>query len=140
MKNSHLTAKIFMLLVLNDIIDTVAQVFLKKGLSFPWGGSVSIGGIYEFIVKNGSSPFLWLGLLIYMMNFFIWIVILYKVDLSIAMPVGSTSYIFIPLAAVFFLHEHMSPLRWVGIICIVLGIHFVSQSKKTVKEKLKLDA
>jgi drug/metabolite transporter (DMT)-like permease len=56
--------------------------------------------------------------------------ILYKVDLSIAMPVGSTSYIFVPITAALFLHERVDMLRWAGIMMIVLGIHFVSQSKK----------
>ena len=133
MKNNNLTLKIFLLLILNDIIDTVAQVFMKKGMAYPWSGSLSMGSICDFVAKNGSSPFLWFGISICLMNFFLWIVILYKIDLSIAMPVGSTAYIFIPIAAMLFLHEHMSPVRWLGIACIVLGIHFVAQSKKEIK-------
>jgi undecaprenyl phosphate-alpha-L-ara4N flippase subunit ArnE len=68
-----------------------------------------------------------------MLNFFIWIVILYKTDLSIAMPVGSFSYIFVPVAAIIFLHERVSLLRWAGIAFIILGIHFVSQSRSGAK-------
>ena len=139
MKQSHLTLNIFSLIVLNDLVDTAAQLFMKKGLLHTGIDSVNLSNIVEFAARNASSAFLWLGILVHALNFFIWIVILYKVDLSIAMPVGSFSYIFIPIFAVLFLHEHVNLVRWVGIICIILGIHFVSQSKKPVKEELQIN-
>lgn len=131
MKSSGLTLKIFLLIVLNDIGDTIAQLLMKKGLTQTGIDSVNFGNIAEFSVRNMSSPLVWLGISVFVLNFFVWIVILSRVDLSIAMPVGSTSYIFVPIAAMFFLHEHVSALRWAGIILIALGIHFVSQSRKS---------
>ena len=139
MKQNHLTLKILFLIILNDLIDTTAQIFMKKGLAHTGINSVNLGNIADFAVRNASSGFLWLGLFIFALNFFVWIVILYKVDLSIAMPVGSFSYIFIPVCAMLFLHEYISPVRWIGIISIVLGIHFVAQSRKPVQEKLQPD-
>ncbi len=130
-RKGHLTLKIFALLVLNDLGDTLAQLLMKKGLIHTGISSVTFGNILEFCAANSQSLLLWLGIIIQTLNFFIWIVILYKIDLSIAVPAGSTSYIFIPIVAAIFLHEHVSLLRWVGIVMIVLGIHFVSQSKKT---------
>ena len=108
---SHLTLKIFLMIILSDVVDTAAQLIMKKGLT-------------------GSPLLVGIGVLIYVLNFFIWIVILYKVDLSIALPVGSISYVLVPIAAILFLHERVDPLRWAGICCIVLGIFFVAQSKK----------
>jgi len=137
MKKSHLTLNVFLLIVLNDIVDTVANLFMKKGLIQIGIDSVNLSNIAEFATKGASSAFLWLGIFIFVMNFFIWIVILYKVDLSIAVPVGSFSYIFVPISAMLFLHEYISPVRWAGIICIVLGIHFVAQSKKPAEAGLK---
>ena len=130
MKKSHLTLKIFALLILNDLVDTLAQLLMKKGLIQTGISSVTFANILEFASRNSSSLLLWLGIIVQVLNFFIWIIVLYKIDLSIAMPVGSTSYIFIPLAAAVFLHEHVSPLRWAGILLIILGIHFVSRSSK----------
>ena len=134
MKNNGLTMKIFLLIVLNDLGDTLAQLLMKKGLTHTGVGSIHLGNIAEFAVKNGSSPLVWLGIFVLLLNFFVWIVILSRVDLSIAMPVGSTSYIFVPIAAMLFLNEHVSILRWAGIILIAFGIHFVSQSSKSGKE------
>ena len=117
---SHLTLKIFLLIVLSDIVDTAAQLIMKKGLV-------------------DSSLLVWIGVLIYVLNFFIWIVILYKIDLSIAMPMGSISYILVPIAAILFLHERVDLLRWAGIGCIVLGIYFVAQSKKPAEGAVSHD-
>ena len=137
MNKSHLTLKILFLIILNDLVDTVAQVLMKKGLVQTGIDSVNLSNITQFAVKNASSAFLWLGIFVFALNFFIWIVILYKVPLSIAIPVGSFSYIFIPVCAMLFLHEYISPVRWAGIICIVLGIHFVAQSRKPAQEELQ---
>jgi drug/metabolite transporter (DMT)-like permease len=133
-KQSHLTLKIFVLIVLNDLIDTLAQILMKKGLIRTGIDSINFSNIAGFGVAAASSPFLWLGIFVFTLNFFIWIVILYKVDLSVAMPVGSFCFIFIPICAMVFLHEYISPVRWAGIACIVLGIHFVSRSKKRAAE------
>ena len=133
-KKNGLTLKIFLLIILNDIFNTIAQFILKKALIQTGIVSINPGNIAEFAARNISSPLIWLGLSIYALNFFVWIVVLYKVDLSIAMPVGSTSYIFVPIVAIIFLHEHVSPVRWLAILCIILGINFVAQSSKAQKE------
>lgn len=130
MQNSGLTLKVFLLIILNDIGDTFAQLLMKKGLVQTGIDNVNIGNSVEFAVKNAHSPLVWLGIFVFVLNFFVWIVILSRVDLSIAMPVGSTCYIFVPIVAMMFLHEHVGLLRWAGIALIILGIHFVSQSKK----------
>jgi drug/metabolite transporter (DMT)-like permease len=136
-KQSRLTLKVFALIVLNDLADTVAQLFMKKGLIQTGISSISLSNISEFMAKGVSSPLLWLGILVHSLNFFVWIVILYKIDLSIAMPVGSFSYVFIPVTAILFLHESVNPVRWIGILCIMLGVHFVSQSKKSKNERVQ---
>ncbi|MDE2027565.1 MAG: EamA family transporter, partial [Candidatus Omnitrophica bacterium] len=71
----------------------------------------------------------WLGLAIYISNFFLWMKILSKVDLTIALPLASSAYIVIPIASVVFLHEHVPPLRWLGLAAIIAGVYCVAQSK-----------
>lgn len=137
MKKSPLSITVFFLIVLNDLVDTIAQLLMKRGLTETGIGSINLNNIIEFTLKGASSGYLWLGILIFALNFFVWIVVLYKIDLSIAMPVGSFCYIFVPLCAMVFLHESISLVRWAGIICIVLGIHFVAQSKSYTGKELQ---
>ena len=75
MKKNNLTLKIFSLIVLNDLGDTLAQLIMKKGLVQTGINSVNFGNIAEFIARNASSVLVWLGILIYTLNFFIWIII-----------------------------------------------------------------
>jgi len=134
MLDSRLTFRVISLIILNDIGESIAQFLMKKGLILSGVGAVTLNNLSESVLKGVSSPLLWLGIVIYTLNFFIWILVLYKIDISIAMPVGSTCYIFVPIIAMVFLHEAVSPLRWLGVLCIVLGIHFVAQGKDPAGE------
>jgi len=129
MKRLGISLKVFMVIILNDVMDTVAQILMKKGLTDVSAGPVSFDNILQFIALGASSVLVWAGVIIYVFNFLMWIIILFKVDLSIAMPIGSFGYILTPLAAMIFLHESVGPLRWIGIALIILGIHFVAKSE-----------
>ena len=120
-------------------MDSMAQLFLKKGLGDTGISVISFDNIIRFGVLSLSSWLVWLGILIYIINFILWLVIIYRIDLSIAMPVGSVAYALVPILAVIFLHEHISPIRWLGIAMILLGIYFTSQSKKETAQYVYSD-
>jgi drug/metabolite transporter (DMT)-like permease len=126
----HLTLKIFSLIVLNDILDGIAQLLMKVGLSQTGIANVTSDNIAEFAFRNAASPFVMAGLFIGLLNYFLWFVILYRIDLSIALPVGSTIYIFVPVMSIIFLHEEIGLLRWTGILLIIIGIHLVSRGRR----------
>ena len=60
-----------------------------------------------------------------------------KIDLSVAVPVCSFSYILIPLASIVFLHEKVSLFRWSGVLFILLGVVFVSLSASEKERALE---
>ena len=111
MKIGEIPIKIFSLIIFNDVIDTAAQLLMKKGIG-------QLDNIY-----------FWIGILLYISNFFVWMRILSRVDLSIALPVASVGYMLIPIASVIFLHEQVGTLRWAGIFLIIVGVYIVSKSK-----------
>ena len=128
-KIGQLPLKIFLFVVINDLIDTAGQLLMKKGLGQADLNSVAAFFHHLFNFGNHDIYFFWFGLAVYVSNFFLWMSILSKIDLSVALPLASSGYIIIPLAAVFFLHEHLPLTRWLGLILIVSGIIFISQSK-----------
>lgn len=65
----HLTLKIFSLIILNDIVDSVANFAMKKGLLSTGIDSIALGNILEFVSKGASSIALWCGVLLYAANF-----------------------------------------------------------------------
>lgn len=132
---SPLTLNIFLAIVLTDIFESLTQLFFKKGTIAVEITNVTLANFFDFaggMITNGN---LWLGILFFLANFIVWMVVLSRIDLSIAFPVGSTSHILVPLAAMFFLGESVSPLRWAGIFLIVAGICLIQRSSLGREEK-----
>jgi drug/metabolite transporter (DMT)-like permease len=131
MYRNKITLKILLFLIFSDILETFTQFCFKK----------STFGVSGFIIKNYwdafifvksvfFSGFLWIGFLSVFLTFVIWSTILSKIDLSVAVPIASFSYILVPLASIFLLKEEMSLLDWAGIFFIITGVIIVSQSIK----------
>ena len=102
---------------------------MKKGLNIIGINHIGLNNTVEFVFAIMGSPLVWLGIFCYLVSLFIWMLVLSRIDLSIAYPASSACYIFVPLLSVFFLQEKVGPIRWLGIFLIVAGIHFISQSK-----------
>jgi len=131
MRKNNFTLAIISLIVMTDIGESIAQTLMKAGLNKTGMTDITLGNLAEFAFRSATSAYVWLGVFVFLINFFIWITILSRIDLSIAHPVGSSSYIFVPLLSLVFLHEAVSPLRWMGIVLIIAGIHFVVKSTET---------
>ncbi len=131
MFRKRLTLKILLFLILSDILETFIQFCFKKSTLPVTGFNVtSPADAFTFIKAIAASPFLWIGICAVLVIFVIWSTILSKIDLSVAVPVASFSYILVPICSIVFLKETISPLRWVGIIFILSGIILTSLSSK----------
>ncbi len=131
MFKKKVTLKILLLLITSDILETAIHFFFKKGaLAEAQFSVVDMPSALVFLKAVFSSPFLWAGLLTVVAVFVIWSTILSKIDLSVAVPIASFSYILVPVVSVIFLHEQISALRWMGILLILAGVILVSLSSK----------
>jgi len=132
---NKLTLKILFFLISTDILETFTQYCFKKS-AIPQSDVFikSFSDVFIFIKPFLGSGFLWLGFLSTLLAFVIWSSILSKIDLSVAVPIASSSYILVPLASIFFLGEEMTWLDWTGIFFIIIGVIIVSSS--TEKEKI----
>jgi drug/metabolite transporter (DMT)-like permease len=70
----------------------------------------------------------WGLLALFACQFFDWIWVLGNADLSFAQPFTALSYVVVSTCAVIFFHEHLSPLRIVGIGAILIGVILVGSS------------
>lgn len=129
MPRNKLTLKIIFFLIFSDILETFTQYCFKRS-ALPQSGLLiaNLFDVFAFIRSVIFSGFLWLGLLSVFSTFTIWSTILSKIELSVAVPIASFSYILVPLISIFFLHEQMSMLDWTGIFFILAGVIMVSLS------------
>jgi multidrug transporter EmrE-like cation transporter len=74
------------------------------------------------------SPFIIFGLALYGLSAVLWVVLLSKLDLSVAYPALSLGYILILLISVFFLGEQVSLARFAAVLLIMAGIFLLFRS------------
>lgn len=131
MYKNKITLKLLLFLIFSDILETFTQFCFKK-TALPQS-DLQIRNSLEIIVFIKAvifSGYLWMAFALAFLTFIIWSTILSKIDLSVAVPIASFSYILVPLVSIFFLHEEMSLLDWTGIFFIVAGVIVVSRSTK----------
>ena len=138
MFKKKLTLKILLFLVFTDFMETFTHLCFKKSALIENQVVITkFSELFVFLQIIFSSPYLWLGLLSVLGTFIVWSTLLSKIDLSVAVPVCSFSYILIPLASIVFLHEKVSLFRWSGVLFILLGVVFVSLSASEKERALE---
>jgi len=131
MFKKKITLKILLLLIASDVLETAVHFFFKKSTLASNPGQVTdFATAVVFLKVVFSSPFLWGGLLTVAAVFIIWSMVLSKIDLSVAVPIASFSYILVPLVSIIFLHEQITVLRWLGVFFVLAGVVLVSLSSK----------
>jgi drug/metabolite transporter (DMT)-like permease len=131
MFKKKITLKILLFLIFSDILETCTHFFFKVSTCYEGDTEITNAiGFFMFIREVFTSPYLWMGLLSVFLTFVVWSTILSKIDLSVAVPIASFSYILVPLISMVFLHETIPPLRWAGIIFILAGVIVVSSSSE----------
>jgi drug/metabolite transporter (DMT)-like permease len=119
-----------LLLILASVTMGVSgQLCLKAGMNQV--GVLSAGGlgtIMQTAFHVLTTPLVFLGLTFYAMGAVFWLLVLSKLDLSLAYPMLALTYVLIPLAAQFILGEQMPSLRWLGVGLIFVGVVIVSQT------------
>ena len=58
-----------------------------------------------------------------------------KASISFLWPLTGLSFVFATFAAILFLHEHVSMIRWAGVLLIMIGAGLISYSEHQVKSQ-----
>jgi drug/metabolite transporter (DMT)-like permease len=125
----------FGLLFVSVIFAIGGQVTLKSAMDpnrIGRIGTAQVSRPMETVVRALQEPRLWVGLTLFGISAVFWLVVLSRVPLSVAYPIVGLSYIIVVAIARLFLHEHVPPLRWVGVAVVAIGIAIVGISSKSV--------
>ena len=118
----------YLQIALGAVLVTASELLLKKG--------ASAGAAGWFGVAALASPWTWGGIACYIASFLSWLHVLRFVPLSIAFPLINIVHVLVPLGALVFLHEPVSPRRWMGIALILVGILAIMRPAATAEAKL----
>ena len=75
-----------------------------------------------------TTPAVLAAIPIYAISNIGWLIVLSRVNLSVAYPFLASLYIFIPVLSMVFLSESLTPQHWVGILVIGMGVGIVLSS------------
>lgn len=110
------------LFIVGAILQGATQLCLKKGAQ----KHRAIHGIAYFlnIVRN---KWVIIGVLIYLLEMVLWIVLLMYIPLAVAFPLTGIQEVIMIVFAAFILKESVSRIEWTGAFFIALGIVFIVQ-------------
>jgi drug/metabolite transporter (DMT)-like permease len=124
-----LRVKTLFMVSLMVVCANVGDLMLKRGMSRIGEVQPSLVGLaraFPLTVANGN---IWIGI-IFLSGFMLsYMTVLSWADYSYVMPAGAFGYAVLTLLAVVFLHEAVSPRRWIGVIFICVGVLLVGQTK-----------
>lgn len=117
-----------MMVMVPVFIGVIGQIFLKKGMmevgAFQFDSLTTI--IPQFIKAFMNISVLF-GFFMYFISSLFWMIILSKVELSVAYPLLSVGYVLVLLAAWLIFNEAIPLIRWVGVGVIIFGVSLISQ-------------
>ncbi|WP_017743504.1 EamA family transporter [Scytonema hofmannii] len=122
-----MTLQEFILLLMSVLASVAGQFFLKAGATKL--GRVSIDNAINHILSIITIPELLVGLASYGLGALAYILLLTRVNLSIAGPSVSLVYVFSVLLGYFIFKEHIPISRFVGLGLIMAGVILVVWQK-----------
>ncbi len=88
-------------------------------------GNISLNHL-QGVIYALLNPWVAVGILLLLAFFATYTAALSWADLTYVLPATSFGYVLLALVARFVLHEHVSPMRWLGIALITGGVGFVA--------------
>jgi multidrug transporter EmrE-like cation transporter len=115
------------LLLISVLAGVSGQFFLKLGALKL--GKVEIGNVLNHVLSIITTPELLIGLTCYGVGAIVYILLLTRVNLSIAAPAISVSYIFSVLLGHFWFRESIAFSQLIGLAAISIGVILVVSQK-----------
>jgi uncharacterized membrane protein len=129
-------AKLLIILIIGLIFESAGVVLLKKGMNtIGEVKRVSASEIVRLIKSGSTNPQILLGILFEALFFIALLILMNESDISFLWPMTGLSFVFATFAAMLFLGEHPSAVRWAGVILIVAGAALISYSEHQSKSK-----
>jgi drug/metabolite transporter (DMT)-like permease len=108
------------LLLISVVSATSGQICFKKGVFMT--GEISLDrSLIEGLLKLLFNPFIFSGLVLYVISTILWLIALSKTTLNFVYPFTALVFVLVMLSARILFLEHIPTLRYFGIVLICLG-------------------
>jgi drug/metabolite transporter (DMT)-like permease len=86
--------------------------------------------LLRFVLRAMRVGWMWIGIAMMTLAFFSLLAMLSIESVSFVVPVTALSYAAGAIGALLFLHERISPQRWLGVLIVCIGVTLVWLSKR----------
>ena len=124
MTRSTMTFRRYVVLGAVTLTSSFGDTFLSRGMKSL--GPVPLGHPLA-LIHAVFSPWVAMGIVLLIGFFASYTASLSWADLTWVLPASSLGYVIMTLLARFWLHEHVSALRWLGVLFITAGVGFVTR-------------
>ena len=105
------------------VFGAIGDSLLSRGMkSFGEVSPQHLAHIFSAVL----NPWVFLGIFFLLAFMASYLTALSWADLTYVLPATAFGYVFIVLIARFLLHEHVSPMRWLGVFLISAGVGFAA--------------
>jgi len=130
----RLRIKTLIMVLAMVVCANVGDLLLKRGMIEIGSVSVTPSGLEHAFRLTVTNATIWLGIA-FLVGFMVsYMTVLSWADYSYVMPAGAFGYALLTLLAVIFLHENVSPRRWIGVVLICIGVLLVGQTRPRTTE------
>ena len=119
-----MTPRRYLILAIVTLTSALGDTFLAHGMKQL--GPVSLHHLSTLIVAL-KLPWVLTGIVLLIGFFVSYLTALSWADVTFVLPATSFAYVVVALVSRFWLHEQITPARWLGIFCIVAGVGFVTR-------------
>jgi drug/metabolite transporter (DMT)-like permease len=130
----RLRIKTFVMILAMVVCANAGDLMLKRGMMQIGAVQLSLAGLAHAFVLTVTTGTIWLGILFLIGFTASYMMLMSWADYSYVMPAGAFGYALLTLLAVVFLHESVSPRRWIGVALICAGVLLVGLTKPRTTE------
>ena len=105
-------------ILLATLAVSLGEALLAKGMK----QTNSVTGDLWAQIRGVLNPAVLIGTLLMTSYFVLYMLALKWADISFVLPFTALSYLIVALLAKFYLHETVTPSRWLGVAIIMLGV------------------
>jgi drug/metabolite transporter (DMT)-like permease len=122
--------KLLSILIIGLIFESAGVVSLKIGITqISDMKSVSLAEMVKVVKAGATNLNVLFGVFCEAVFFASLLVLMAKSDISFLWPLTALSFVFATFAAMWFLHERVSSIRWAGVVFIMIGAALISYSE-----------
>jgi len=135
MSSEHrLRLKTLLMILIMVICANSGDLMLKHGMTQIGAVPLTTAGLQHAFLLTITNETIWLAI-VFLIGFTVsYMLLMSWADYSYVMPAGAFGYALLTFLAVIFLHEQVTPRRWVGVALICIGVLLVGQTKPRTTE------